>query len=202
MSDRSTTTTGGWRDRWSDTPLGNIVVLAVVTALVLAGAWVMNRSQAQDAAATPVDVVAGDAPPPEVGAPATDFEATTTDGRQVRLSELEGRPVWLSFVATWCSSCRAEAPDIQDAWEQSDGRVEMVSVYLAEGAEQVSTYAERLGMTYPQVADPQNAISGQYRVIAVPSHVFIDADGVVRSTHVGVLTPAQMQEALAAVAAP
>lgn len=190
----------GLRQRWRDSPLGNVAVLAAVTALVLGGAWLMDRPGEGDS--SPVEVVAGDAPPPEVGAPATDFVAMTTDGEQVRLSDYAGQPVWISFVATWCSSCRSEAPDIQEAWDQSDGDVAMLSVYLAEDSPQVSVYADRLGMTYPQVPDPQNAIAGQYRVMAVPSHVFIDADGLVSSTHVGVLTRDQMTQALAEVSAP
>lgn len=185
------------RRRWRETPLGNLVVLAVVTLLVLGGAWALNRPGAGDS--TPVEVMAGDAPAPEVGAPATDFTAMTTDGDQIRLSDYAGQPVWISFVATWCSSCRAEAPDIQDAWEESAGEVAMLSVYLAEDASQVAVYAERLGIDYPQVPDPQNAIAGQYRVMAVPSHVFIDADGVVTATHVGVLTRDQMTQSLAEV---
>lgn len=188
----------GRRERWRNSPLGNIVVLVVVTALVLAGAWLLNRPAG--GGSTPVDVAAGEAPAPEVGDPAADFEATTTDGDQVRLSELQGKPVWISFVASWCSSCRSEAPDIQDAWEQSDGEVEMLSVYLAEGDSQVSAYTERLGTTYPQIPDPQNQIAGRYRVMAVPSHVFIDRDGIVRSTHIGVLTRDQMTQALEQIA--
>ena len=55
-------------------------------------------------------------------------------------------------------------------------------------------------MTYPQIPDPDNAIAGQYRVVAVPSHVFIGRDGTVTSTHVGVLTPEQMTAAMAQAA--
>lgn len=203
MSDQATPATTatptGLRERVRSTPLGNLLVLAVVLALVLGGAWLMDRPG--DAGATPVDVVAGDAPPPEVGAAATDFTATTADGTQVRLSDYVGRqPVWISFVATWCSSCRSEAPDIQQAWEDSAGEVAVLSVYLAEGAAPVATYADRLGMTYPQIPDPDNAIAGQYRVVAVPSHVFIGRDGTVTSTHVGVLTPEQMTAAMAQAA--
>lgn len=192
---------GGRREQVRSTPLGNLLVLAVVTALVLAGAWLMNRSE--EPGATPVDVVAGDTPPPEVGAPATDFTATTTEGEQVRLRDYVGQqPVWISFVATWCSSCRSEAPDVQAAWEDSGEEVVVLSVYLAEDAAPVSSYAERLGMTYPQIPDPQNVIASQYRVVAVPSHVFIDRDGNVASTHVGVLTPEQMASSMAQIAGP
>lgn len=175
----------------------NVLMLLVVIALVLAGAWWMN--QPSDDAATPV-VVGGDAPPPVPGEPAADFTATTTDGDTFSLSGQAGTPVWLSFVATWCSSCRTEAPDIQDAWQDSSGEVSVVSVYLGESTSTVTTWAERLGTTYPQVPDPEGTISGQFRVMAVPSHVFIDRHGAIHSTHVGVLTRDEMSEILAELA--
>lgn len=179
--------------RIQNSRLGNVLVLAVVAGLVLAGAWWMNRPAVD---ASPVEVV-GDAPAPVAGEPAADFTATTTDGEVFSLSALNGTPVWLSFVATWCSSCRTEAPDIQDAWEESNGEVEVVSVYLGESTSVVATWADRLGMTYPQIPDPEGSISGQYRVMAVPSHVFINGDGTVHSTHVGVLTRDEMTKILA-----
>jgi len=179
--------------RFRNSTLGNILVLVIVTGLVLAGAWWMNRPASD---ATPVDVAAGDAPPPVPGEPAADFTATTADGQSFSLSANLGTPVWLSFVATWCSSCRTEAPDIQAAWEASGQDVAMASVYLGESESTVATWAQRLETTYPQVPDPQGIISGQYRVMAVPSHVFIDRDGTVHSTHVGVLTRDEMDRIL------
>lgn len=181
--------------RLADSRVGNVLVLLVVTALVLAGAWWMSRPTTGEA--TAVDVAFGDAPPPGPGAEAFTFRAPTVDGSTFDLSAQRGAPVWLSFVATWCSSCRAEAPDIQDAWAASDGTVRVASVYLGEDVATVGAYAKRLGMGYPQVADPDAAISGQYRIMAVPSHVFIAADGTVHSTHVGVLTREEMDRILA-----
>lgn len=181
--------------RLADSRAGNVLVLAVVTALVLAGAWWMSRPTTGEA--TAVDVAFGEAPPPVAGADAFAFQAPTVDGSTFDLAAERGAPVWLSFVATWCSSCRAEAPDIQDAWSASDGSVTMASVYLGEDLATVGAYAKRLGMDYPQVADPDGAISGEYRIMAVPSHVFITSDGTVHSTHVGVLTREEMDRILA-----
>jgi CSLREA domain-containing protein len=40
---------------------------------------------------------------------------TTVDGTKVSLSSYRGHPVWLTFGATWCAACKAEAPDIEAA---------------------------------------------------------------------------------------
>ena len=44
---------------------------------------------------------------------APDFELTTLDGEQVKLSDYKGERVMLNFWATWCPPCRAEMPDME-----------------------------------------------------------------------------------------
>lgn len=172
-------------------------MLLVVVGLVLTGSWWMNRGGDDF---SEVDLAAGSGEPPVVGQPATDFTAATADGGTFSLSEQLGKPVWLSFVATWCSSCRTEAPDIQAAWEDSAGDVAVASIYLRESAATVAPWAQRLGTTYPQVLDPEGNISRQYRVAAVPSHVLINRDGTIHSVHVGILTRDEMTRVLAELA--
>lgn len=194
----------GFRDRVSGSRLGNVFVLLVTAALVAGGAWFLNRPEAPAAgtgdgstASSAVDVAGGsDVPAPKVGQPVPDFAAVTTDGKRVALKDLRGKPVWISFVATWCSSCRAEAPDMQTIHQERGAEVEMISFYLSEDAQTVTSYAEKLGMSYHQAADPKTDVASAYRVMAVPTHFFVDANGVLRDSHVGVLSRAQMDESL------
>src|SRR5438270_7654533 len=53
--------------------------------------------------------------PVQVGKPAPSFTVTDIDGRRVSLSQLRGKPVLISFWATWCVPCRDELPLIRDA---------------------------------------------------------------------------------------
>ncbi len=133
-----------------------------------------------------------------VGEPAPDFAGTAVDGAEVSLAALAGRPVWLTFGATWCASCRVEAPDMQAAHEATPG-VEVVMVYLSEDAATVRAYAERLGTTFVHVPDPRGEISARYHVVGVPVHWFVDSEGIVRSVRFGVLTRSEMDEELAAL---
>ena len=177
-----------------DSLLGRVLLLALVGVLAIAGAWLMNRAPANS---SPVDMPSQASDPPRVGDVAPAFEARTIDEETFDLEAHRGQPVWLSFVATWCSSCRAEAPDIEDAWRGSSGEVAVASVYLGEGEQDVAQFSQRLDATYPQLPDPGREISAGYGVVAVPSHVFIDAEGRVHSIKVGVLTRQEMDEALA-----
>jgi peroxiredoxin len=126
--------------------------------------------------------------------------AATIDGRQVSLSQYRGQAVWLTFGATWCAPCRAEAPDIQAAYEKAkaDGVV-VIAVYLSEDAAEVRDYTGRLGLNYVHVPDPDTRVASAYRVLGIPTHYFIDRSGILHSIKVGVLTHARMDAALAEI---
>ena len=192
-----------WRARVRGSRFGSVIVLGITTLAVLLGVWLVMRPDASEDAAAAVSQVEvqGVASAPRVGEVAPGFVATALDGSEVSLDALRGRPVWLVFVATWCSGCRAEMPDVQAAHEAAGPQgVQVVAVYVGEGPSVVGGYVDRLGLTFTQVPDPQTKLAAAYGEMGVPAHFFIDASGVVRHTWVGVLSPTQMDEAITTVA--
>ena len=188
-----------WRARVRGSRFGSVIVLGITTLAVLLGVWLVMRPDASEDAAAAVSQVEvqGVASAPRVGEVAPGFVATALDGSEVSLDALRGRPVWLVFVATWCSGCRAEMPDVQAAHEAAGPQgVQVVAVYVGEGPSVVGGYVDRLGLTFTQVPDPQTKLAAASGVMGVPAHFFIDASGVVRHTWVGVLSPTQMDEAI------
>jgi cytochrome c biogenesis protein CcmG/thiol:disulfide interchange protein DsbE len=123
--------------------------------------------------------------------------ATTASGSQVRLSDLRGQPVWLTFGASWCQPCRAENADVESVYQQVAGQVTVVQVFMDEDAASVTDYAQRVGITYVTIPDPNEQLSAMYRILGIPTHFFIDAGGTLRQIKVGSLSPAAMQAALA-----
>lgn len=126
------------------------------------------------------------------------------------MTELRGRPVWLIFAATWCTGCRTEMPDVRDAVTAYGDDVQVVVVYVGESASAVRSYSDRVGNRggdhggssgsgLAEVADQNQEISAAYGVMGVPSHFFIDGDGVVREVHVGLLSPEQMTRSIEAL---
>lgn len=166
------------------------VTFGAVAATVLAGSWFVAQPGRSAAPTEPAALR------PLAGQTAPGFEARTTSGEPVSLGQLRGRAVWLTFGATWCADCRSEAPDVQAAAAAARAGVETIMVFTGEDASTITPYAEKLGFTFTQVADPANEIAGRYRIVGVPTHYFIDRDGVVQRMAVGVLTRSQMDEAL------
>src|SRR5665811_237444 len=184
----------GWQQRIRESRLGTLSVLAVTATIVIGGAYLMDRPTA---AASGLQAIELSGPtngaPPKVGSPAQDFTATTVDGKKVSLSSYKGHPVWLTFGASWCAACQAEAPDIQAAYDKFKAQgVVVLSVSISEDAATVKEYGNRIGLTFPEIADPDTRIASAYRVSGIPAHFFIDASGILRSSKTGGLSPEHM----------
>lgn len=191
------------RERVRSSRMGTLVVLLITALVVAGGAWIVKSGTAQDAAAqtggATVITLPGTSrvPPPEVGKPAQDFSLALTDGRTVKLSDFRGSVVWLTFGASWCTSCQAEAPDLQAAHEKYAERgLVLLNVSITESNATARAYAERIGLTYPTGGDPESRIADEYRVSSIPAHYFIDRDGIVRDIRQGGLSPAVIDSIL------
>jgi cytochrome c biogenesis protein CcmG/thiol:disulfide interchange protein DsbE len=188
----------GWQQRIRESRLGTVLVLAVTAAIVMGGVYLVDRPAAAAAGVTAVKLTgSGDGAAPKIGSPAQDFTATTVDGKAVSLSSYKGHPVWLTFGASWCAACVAEAPDIQAAYQKHQAQgVVVLSVSISEDSATVKDYASRVGLTYPKIADPETRIASAYRVFGIPAHFFIDSAGVLRAIKTGGLSPEQMDSAI------
>jgi cytochrome c biogenesis protein CcmG, thiol:disulfide interchange protein DsbE len=187
-----------WQQRIRESRLGTLLVLGVTAAIVMGGVYLVNRPTAT-AAGLQAIALSGptEGAPPKIGSLAQDFTATTVDGKKVSLSGLKGHPVWLTFGATWCAACVAEAPDVQAAYEKFKPKGAVVlAIFIREDSATVKDYADRVGLTYPKVADPDTRIASAYRVYGIPAHFFIDKSGILRSIKTGGLSPEQMDAAL------
>lgn len=191
-----------WRSKTRESRLGTILVLVVTAVVVAAAAYVVQRPKADDAATgvQAVTLTGADSPAPIVGSTPADFSARTVDGRPVSLASLKGHPVWLTFGASWCAACVAEAPDIEAAYEKAKaGGAVVVQVFINEDPATVKDFAQRVGLTYTAVADPATTVASAYRVLGIPAHFFIDRTGVLRDVRTGSMTPADMDAALQGV---
>jgi len=187
-----------WQQRIRESRRGTLLVLAVTAAIVIGLAYLIERPTATAAGLQAIALSGPTAgAPPKIGSLAQDFTATTVDGKKVSLSGLKGHPVWLTFGATWCAACVAEAPDVQAAYEKFKPKGAIVlAIFIREDSATVKDYADRVGLTYPKVADPDTRIASAYRVYGIPAHFFIDKSGILRSIKTGGLSPEQMAAAL------
>ena len=111
--------------------------------------------------------------------PARDFAVATTDQRQLRLSDLRGKVVFLNFWATWCKPCEAEMPSMERLWQRykERGLVVLAVSTDADGSAVVAPFVAKHRLTFPVGLDPRMQVSALYQVWALPSTFIIDRKG-------------------------
>jgi cytochrome c biogenesis protein CcmG/thiol:disulfide interchange protein DsbE len=146
----------------------------------------------------------GQAAPELTGAAGgTPVALTDLDRRPLSLAALRGHPVWINFWATWCPPCQRETPNLRDAYEaHKAGGLMLIAIDVQEDADSVRRYATTYGLTYPIGLDATGAVFRTYRIFGLPSHYFIDRDGVIRGRYFGPLTRGQIEQQLATILAP
>jgi len=172
--------------------LRTLLVLAVAAILVGVVAWVVDKPTDDGVTLVP-GAAAGS--PPRAGNVPPDFQATALDGSAVSIAALKGQPTWLTFGASWCPDCRAEATDLQATYAKYKPQgLAVLGVFIQEDQAAVQDYAKRVGFTFPMVADPSGRIADLYRTYGIPIHFFIGRDGLIRDVRIGRLSPGDMEQ--------
>lgn len=130
--------------------------------------------------------------PDLVGADGT--RLTDLDGLLVELGDIRGRPMWVFFWATWCPPCQQETPDIQRISEARGEDLIILGISVQEPIEVVEEYRRTYGLAYRIGIDTTASVMRQWNVFGLPTHYFIDRDGIIRDRYFGPLTLEQMEE--------
>ena len=119
------------------------------------------------------------------------YGARTFDGdAAVSVESLRGNPALLTSWATWCSVCKTELPALERLFRETGPRgLQVVAVNVnAEGPSYaVRRMASQAGLTMPIWSDPENAFTGTFRGVGVPTTVLLDGEGRVLHTWQGPL---------------
>ncbi len=156
---------------------GKIVVLIIILGLISLMGYAIfgNRASVKTS--------------PLIGMQAPDFTLKTFDGKELKLSDLQGKTVLLNFWASWCMPCKQEAGALERSWlKYRDKDVVFVGVNVWDENSNALKYLREFGGGYPHALDPNEEIQIDYGVGGVPETYFIDSSGTVRDKFTGPLT--------------
>jgi thiol-disulfide isomerase/thioredoxin len=147
-----------------------------------------------------------DAQPVRVGVAAPEIDLPGLTGDRVQLSTLRGHPVVVSFWATWCPSCRSEFPELvrlQETHGSAGLRVLGVNGRDQErSTKSVKTFLDEVGATFPVALDQRGAARRKYRLVGLPTTVFVDSAGIIQRIHMGTITREQLDRGVATILPP
>jgi peroxiredoxin len=133
------------------------------------------------------------APPPPVLSPGTSAPAFTLPplqgGGSVSLAAFRGRPVLISFFASWCPHCRKELTSVAAVAKADTGKLAVVGVDSNESsdatAQQLLTAAHA---SFPVGLDTDAKVATRYKIVALPVSYFVNAKGKVVGATLGAQT--------------
>jgi len=107
-----------------------------------------------------------------------DLSFLSVDGTQrIDLESLRGRPVLLTFWASWCGPCRMELPELQKlSVELKPENLALVTINMDRTPAQGMQFLERYGIDVPVYIMSRNDLA-QLGVESLPTSVLIDRQG-------------------------
>ncbi|UCF14036.1 MAG: TlpA family protein disulfide reductase [Phycisphaerales bacterium] len=131
------------------------------------------------------------------GQAAPPFDVQTLDGKGIRLQDLKGKIVLLSFWASWCGECVADIPMLKKLYNEfgSDRRFVMIGLSLDRSVQKLRNFVKSQEMNWTQgiLGDwSESKIPSQYAASFIPTMYLIDQNGIV----VDVLRGSKMRDVI------
>lgn len=118
-----------------------------------------------------------------IGQQFTDLEMSAPDGKLHKISELVGPGRWVlvDFWASWCGPCRAEMPNVVEAYEKFHSKgFEVIGISFDQRKEAWVKAIEQMGLPWMQLSDLKGwncAAAPVYKIDAIPDNILIDPQG-------------------------
>lgn len=118
---------------------------------------------------------------------APDFTITDLSGKELSLSDFEGKVIFVNFWATWCPPCRAEIPGFVEVYEEyKDQGMQIIGISVDQWSEdKVRDFVKKYEITYPVAMFTRDFIRAYQPGRAIPETVIIDKSGQIRHRHIG-----------------
>ena len=120
-----------------------------------------------------------------------DVHLRDVNGQEVSVASLaqEGKPVIISFFATWCKPCMRELKAIHELypdWQDETGvQMYIVSVDQGQDEQKVKPLVDGNGWEYHVLLDPNGTFKRAMDVQSIPHLFVIDSKGKTVYNHVG-----------------
>ncbi|HMO61060.1 MAG TPA: redoxin domain-containing protein [Ferruginibacter sp.] len=162
-----------------------------VTDVVTAYKTAIENNRQQETAKTTV---------PGIGSTAPEITLPDVNGKSFSLSSLKGKYVLVDFWASWCGPCRAENPNVVNAYNSfKDKNFTILGVSLDKNKDAWLKAIKDDNLTWTHISDLgywNSAVVGLYGIEGIPYNVLLDPQGKIIAT---ALRGNDLEQKLAAV---
>jgi thiol-disulfide isomerase/thioredoxin len=125
-----------------------------------------------------------------------ELSGTDLDGQPIDIADFRGKPVVVVVWGSWCTPCRAEAPDVVAAANELGDDAQFVGINLRDPATTASqAYVRSFDVPYPSVYSPDGKAMLQFPGTlgprTIPAFVVLDEQGRVAASILGALPSQQ-----------
>ena len=134
------------------------------------------------------------ADPTSVGTPISTASFERFDGTDASFADYAGRPLVINFWSSSCVPCVTEMPALEGVHQDYAGRVAFVGVDVQDGIAPAQAMADRTGVTYDLVRDPDGSLIASVGGSGLPTTVLVRADGTIaRVSGPGAIDPGDLR---------
>jgi cytochrome c biogenesis protein CcmG, thiol:disulfide interchange protein DsbE len=134
-----------------------------------------------------------------VGQPLPEFALPGAQSGRPGLAskDFEGRePRILNIFASWCIPCMAEAPQLDALAKRG---IPIDAIAIRDKPEDIARFLEKFGDPFQRMAlDNDSRVQMALGSSGIPETFVIDAKGIIRHQHIGVINEADLKDILAA----
>ncbi|MGP1626119.1 TlpA disulfide reductase family protein [Prevotella koreensis] len=113
------------------------------------------------------------------------------NGKEVRTDTInnQGKPIIISFFATWCKPCNRELKAINEVYEdwveETGVKLIAVSIDEAQNVNKVKPLVDSNGWPYEVLLDPNRDFSRALGIQTIPFTLIVDGNGNIAYKHNG-----------------
>lgn len=130
---------------------------------------------------------------------APDAELQSIDGRKFKLSELQGKPVLITFWATTCPGCLEEQPHLVDLYNRLHGQgLEIIGIAMAyDPPNQVLALQKKRQLPYTIALDLDGSAARAFDDVRLtPTSFLVSPQGQIVYKKIGVLDMAKLEKTI------